>query len=182
MDISSKVQEYILSAAPCEGWEYAQELRDSSENLWKLSNDTLLAKYNSETKIAEKQPGVSRTYMFLIGVCLENLFKGMLIVENPDLIKDGKIDDSISSGHNLYELSTKVKIVKFLDDERILLKVLSDAIPYWGKYPIPKRFDQIKKQTVVTASIRDTFLNLYSKLERAIYDAAKFGWTGPNGG
>lgn len=133
MDVSSKIQEYILSAAPAEWWEYAQELKDSSEELWNLSNNTMVAKYDSGTKIAETQPGVSRTYMFIIGICLEKLLKGILIAENPTLVKDGKIDNSISSGHNIYELSTKVKTISFSDVEKALLKILSDAIPYWGK-------------------------------------------------
>lgn len=180
MDTTLKIQEYILSAAPCEWWDYAQELKDSSEELWKFSTETLIAKYNSDTKDLKKQQGVSRTYMFIIGVCLENLFKGILIAETPGFVKDGKIDNSISSGHNVYELSTKVKTLKFTKAEKTLLKILSDAIPYWGKYPIPKKFEQIKQQTVVTPDIRATFLSLYQKLERAIYDSTKFGWTGPN--
>lgn len=180
MDTAKSIREYIMKAAPSEWLEYADELRKSSEEIFSLNNTSLVASYHPLKNVHSTRPGVSRTYMLLIGISLENSLKGLLISEDPNYLKDGKIDPLISAGHNLYDLGLKSTTFSFLTKEFELLQILSDAIPYWGKYPIPKKFQQIKIETNSSVEIRETYLELFHKLERHIYDMTKFGWKGPN--
>lgn len=180
MDKSKLIQEFITKAAPVEWWEYAQELKNASEELWNLNNASFICTYSSETGEIIQRPGVSRTYMLIIGLSLENLIKGLLISEEPNYVKDGRLDSAITSGHNLYSLSNKSTTFTFTEEEQTLLKILSDAIPNWGKYPTPKKFEQIVGETHSTPEIRETFFNLYNKLERDIYEMTHSGWKGPN--
>ncbi|MCU0375590.1 MAG: hypothetical protein MUF24_09790, partial [Chitinophagaceae bacterium] len=89
MDTAKMIEEFIIKAAPVEWWEYAQELKTASEVLSGMNDNSFIATYHSDTEEIVKRPGVSRTYMLTIGICLENLLKGLLIAENPDYVKDG---------------------------------------------------------------------------------------------
>ena len=180
MDKNTSIENFIRMAAPVEWWEYSQELKVASEELWKLNSTSFISIYSSDVTEITQRPSVSRTYMLIIGISLENMIKGLLISEESNYLKDGRLDPAISSGHNLYDLSNKVKIFKFTETEQNLLKILSGALPNWGKYPVPKKFDQIVLETHSTPEFRIVFLDLYSKLERAIFEMTKSGWNGPN--
>ena len=59
--------------------------------------------------------------------------------------------------------------------------MLSEAIPYWGRYPIPKRWEMLNKEKVATEKIRETFVELYHRLRKDVYFSTRFGMQGPNG-
>lgn len=136
---SKEIEKYIKKAFPENWYDYARELKDASIELWKSHSNIMIAYQTyDEGKYARKL--YSRTYFILMGLAIENLFKGILISEKPDYVKNGQISKEISSGHNLDYLSQKVKTLKFNEKEKEICKVLSQVIPYWGKYPIPMNF------------------------------------------
>ena len=164
---------------PEQWFDYANELKDAAQTLWK-SHSNILIQYQTE-KESYSRKLYSRTYFFLLGVAIENLIKGILISENPQYLNDGKISSEISSGHNLKKLSEKINSLSFNDDENTIFEILSEVIPYWGKYPIPKDFNQIKDEKFFDKSWYDNLIMLYEKLELQIYRLNANGIEGPNG-
>lgn len=164
---------------PEEWFDYANELKDAAQTLWESNSNTIIV-YKTEKEEYSKKL-YSRTYFFLLGIAIENLVKGILISENPNYLKDGKISQKISSGHNLKILSEKIDSLNFDSSEIKTLEVLSELIPYWGKYPIPKDFNRIKEELFFDKSWYEKLINLYEKLELQIYRLNINGIDGPNG-
>jgi hypothetical protein len=161
---------------PIEWVQYANELFDSSEILYKERDNSIIQKIDTATgKIIIQKSGISRSYFLLIGFSIENLMKAYMISRNPDYLKDGKIDQSISSNHNLFELSRKLKTFDFSKSELNLLKILSEGIPYWTRYPIPKRFENITNEKVLNESTKDNFTKLFCRMELDIYQYVNRG-------
>lgn len=175
--MDDKIKDYILNAHPIQWIEYSEELRDSSELIWKESLQTKVH-INFPSRI--DKPGLSRPYFLNIGFSIENLLKGLLISENPDYLKDGKISSEISSGHNLENLASKVRSLNFDKKELDFLKILSKAIPNWSRYPIPKRWEITNKEEIINENIREIFLKIWDKIGFKIYELTKDGWNGPN--
>ena len=61
-----------------------------------------------------------------------------------------------------------------------MIKILTEAIPYWSRYPIPKNWQQIKDEIILTEKHHLTYNELYHKLRKKIYFETRFGWKGPN--
>lgn len=83
----------------------------------------------------------------------------------------------ISSNHNLETLIAKIDSILFDKNERKLLSILSKAIPYWGRYPIPKKYTKVSTKFKVNEDLN----HLWFKIGRQLYSHIKFGWIGPNG-
>lgn len=160
---------YEQLGQPIEWVQYANELFYSSEVLYKEKNNRMISKIDSVGKVIIQKSGISRSYLLLIGFSIENLMKAYLISCNPNYIKSGKIDNSISSNHNLFELSKKLKSFDFSNSEFELLKILSEGIPYWTRYPIPKRFENITNEKILDENTRDIFTKLFWRMELDIY-------------
>ncbi|RNL88522.1 hypothetical protein ED312_08730 [Sinomicrobium pectinilyticum] len=176
--MDEKIREYIVNAFPIQWVEYSEELRDASELIWNESKNTWV---HNNFPIRQNKPGLSRTYFLNIGFSLENLIKGLLISENPDYLKNGKISPEISSGHNLENLISKITTLNFDEKEMDFLKILSKAIPNWSRYPIPKRWETENNEKIVSEDIRKQFLEMWNKIGFKIYELTKDGWNGPNG-
>jgi len=176
--MNKKITEYIINASPTQWIEYSEELRDSSELIWKESENT---KVHNNFPRRQDKPGLSRTYFLNIGFSIENLIKGLLISEKPDYLKDGRISSEISSGHNLENLALKISTLSFNEEEIQFLKTLSKALPNWSRYPIPKKWEIENREKVLDENIRKQFLKMWDKIGYKIYELTKDGWNGPNG-
>lgn len=177
--MKNKVENFIKKGFPEEWFDYANELKDAAQTLWKSHSSTSITYITDKENYSRKL--YSRTYFFLLGVAIENLVKGMLISENPDYLKDGKISSEISSGHNLKILSEKINSLNFDSSEIRIFEILSEVIPYWGKYPIPKDFNQIKEEKFFDENWYKKLILLYEKLELQMYKLNINGIQGPNG-
>jgi hypothetical protein len=155
-------EKYEQLGHPIEWVQYANELSESSEILYKERNNSILHKIDSEGNVIIEKSGISRSYFLLIGFSIENLMKAYLISRNPDYIKNGKIDNSISSNHNLFELSKKLKSFEFSNPEIELLKILSEGIP--------KRFENMTKEKVLNENTRNVYKGLFDRMVLDTYN------------
>lgn len=63
---------------------------------------------------------------------IENLLKSLVIIKHPNLISDGKLDKKISTGYSLIALLNRIELT--LSKEEVdLIKIFSEAIPYWSR-------------------------------------------------
>jgi len=176
---SEKIEKYIKKAFPEHWFDYARELKDASIELWK-SHKNMMIIYETYDEGNYARKLYSRTYFLLIGLAIENLFKGILISENPKYIENGQINKEISSGHNLEYLLKKVESIKFNEKEIEICRILSQVIPYWGKYPIPKNFNKLESEIFMTEEWFEELLELYSRLEIKLCELNINGIKGPN--
>jgi hypothetical protein len=171
-----KKYDFEVNSAPIAWLDYAEELKEIAELTIKHSGTTI-NRYPDTYKTLSLERGFFLNY----GYSLETILKGLLIAENPEFVAEGKISEDISKGHSLARLTVLVKSLSFEGEELKLLNVLSEAIPYWGRYPIPKKYSQVSEKVSFSESIHKELEALWFKIGRCLYETIKFGWTGPSG-
>lgn len=163
-------------SAPIAWLDYSEELREIAQIIFKHSGSSIYRYPDLSTSLT-----LERGFFLNYGFSIETLLKGLLIAENPNLVAEGEISQEITQGHNLIMLSKKVQSFTFSNQEINLLQILSDAIPYWGRYPIPKKHSQISEQIQFTEQIKNDLERLWFKIGKCLYEKIKFGWEGPSG-
>jgi len=176
---NENIIEFTQKAHPSGWFQVADELNHSVEILYKDIDKSLMGNNEPNGKSILK-PTVSRSYFLVAGMVIENLLKSLVIIKHPNLISDGKLDKKISTGHSLIALLNRIEL-KLSKEEVDLIKIFSEAIPYWSRYPIPKFWNQLKDEQILSDSIHETYKLLYEKLRIEIYESTKFGWVGPEG-
>jgi len=79
-------------------------------------------------------------YMMLYGLAFENLLKGLLVFKNPEKYKDNIKWENMKGGHDLIKLFNNIDF-KLSDEEIHIMKSLTDAVMWAGRYPVPKNHD-----------------------------------------
>lgn len=130
------------------------------------------SKIRSEDQIQKKTgnfnnrkytPLIDHVYFLLIGYCLEDMIKGILVYENPTLVSGGKLARSIKH-HDLGDLARRIKI-ELSEEEKQLLDFLTPNIEWYSKYPIPANaLDSIGSSGHQINTVREIFLVIYQKL------------------
>ncbi|TBH73869.1 hypothetical protein [Aquirufa nivalisilvae] len=168
---------FELEASPFSWMVYAQELHEAA-NIIIANSSYEINKFH--TMNIEKT--LKNAFFLNFGLSIENLLKGILIFENPQYINDYKIDNTISRNHDLLNLAKEITTINFTDKEKKLLKFLSEVIPYWGKYPVPKEYKKIIIKEGYDELKHENLEKLWDKLIQHLYSKIKNGnWTSPNG-
>ncbi len=178
LDQFNQKQLFVRDAMPSEWLSYAEELAEATESLWSRSDNFMAIEMQTaatDTSQIERSAGHARSYILLAGLALENALKGILVSRNPSLVNQGHLHGSIKS-HKLVELARSVTDLSLTDEDRHVLSVCQDAIPYWGRYPVPLRYDGLHPKEAATAEFRQHFRELHFRLCKSIYDAIKDGW------
>lgn len=111
---------------------------------------------------------ISEVYILLAGLSLENLIKGILISQNPDIVKDDKLPFS-GSGHEIIKYFKEANIDLDSDEEKFLNKA-EEFILCFGRYPIykaAKKYDGRKEKDIPLIGIQTDaiiFNKLYLRL------------------
>jgi hypothetical protein len=109
---------------------------------------------------------LNRIYYMLVGLALENLFKGILINKNPTWITTETGVDTKLTNHRLTELA---QLCNFTldEDQRFILEFLRKDIEWRAKYPIPQSVSKLKvKYTVGGATnVKDAWFPGYDLIE-----------------
>ena len=132
------------------------------------------------------------TYQFLIGLCLEDLLKGLIIAVEPDLVID-KLHKPESRGslhtymldkrlqtHDLVALAGMVKRsadynLAFSREERELLRRLSNIVKWQGRYPVALTSE--KQRSLYFKPVGDglIFEGLWERLSSALDEVIESG-------
>ena len=172
-------QVFVRDACPSNWLELAEELRDAAEEVWKGRSqglrleaflDTEQSLLRSQTKSA-----LSRPYLLLAGFATENVLKGLIIAGDPSHISGGSLSDQLKS-HNLLALASKIQSLALSSNEKKFCDIATKTIPYWGRYPIPLKSNDVTPETVITEELRAVFLGLFGRLARELYWKVRDGW------
>lgn len=175
---TQNIHKFTENASPDNWLKYAQELKESAVAMWKVQGKII--EINTETGEKIERPSISRVFILCCGLSIENLLKAYLVAIKPDLINKGFLD-KILREHNLLNLSSICKDISFEKNEIELMDILSEAIPYWGRYPIPLHFNQLKTERIANENILETFKILFKKIFNFTYDKIENGWDAGNG-
>lgn len=88
---------------------------------------------------------IGQSYFLMAGLCIENLLKGIIVHAHPEYVKEkGELGFSLKS-HDLVQLAKDAGLYGELSrEERDLLKMLGEAVVYWGRYHIPRDYEKLK--------------------------------------
>lgn len=180
----NKINEFIISSSPGSWLEYAENLMDCAGLLWQKAGmmtfitekDPIIYKKGDRNKKISKTRSSSqyKTFGLLSGLAIENVLKGLLILEDKDRILEGKIKEIKS--HRLTYLIEKLKENPLEEEEMKILKIIETCIPYWGRYPIPISYDQLLEDYVITESDYLSIKVIFNKLSKKLYFQFRDGW------
>lgn len=115
----------------------ASDLRGSAAALWVSQADEI-----SDVVVARCDLGASfrldaavpAVYRMLAGMALELLYKAVIVAMGED----------VPHTHTLVELAGRAGFAPS-DDDRALLKILTEAIVWDGRYPVPKAYEHFER-------------------------------------
>jgi hypothetical protein len=172
--MSKEIDEFVYRANPNEWLEVADELNESITVITNQSNAIYL-KNDTWNGAPSKKLMSSRSIFLLMGFTIENLLKGILVFDKPDLVNKGELANEIR-GHNLKTLAFKVRDLSLGDEKIDFLETLSDAIPDWGRYPCPLKFQQIKDEVKYSENMKKHYYELRKSLREKLITRLKEGW------
>lgn len=149
-------QLFVRDALPVSWLEYAEELEQAAEALWADSNSGKVIQAETQLDgltLQKISSAHSRSYILLASFALENVLKGLLIANDAKLIASGRLDVTLKS-HKLINIAQKVESLVLSDEEKKVLQICQDAIPYWGRYPIPLEYQSLKPTEAASAEFR----------------------------
>jgi len=104
------------------------------------------------------------TYVLFISFALENLFKGLLLRNQPNLIEGNKLAGRHFKSHNLISLATDCNF-KLNEDEKRLCDIGSEFIKGFGRYPMTKNSkDEIYSFHINVTNTKESFESLHERL------------------
>jgi hypothetical protein len=181
----NRVKVFVRDASPGNWRDCANELRDAAELLWIDRDNGLRLIMTQDTEVDDGRlsknhnqrtiSSVSRSYLLLAGFALENLIKGYLVAKSPSLINTGKIDPELKT-HKITSLIKKIDNIDLNQIEKDFCCVAEQAIPYWGRYPIPLKYNGVVPEIGLTDDLRYGFLSLFQRLDKMVYTEIRDGW------
>ena len=112
-------------------------------------------------------PPVMDPFVLLAALAIENLLKGVLVVDHPEYVKDGKLRGKIIRSHDLLILAKEAN-VDLDEDEKALCELGTSAIKGWGRYPISADVSKMTSMVAIKGTAGEVFEHLFDRLAEAI--------------
>ena len=168
------IDEFVYKGNPNEWLEVSNELNASVEILLKNNGSTYL-KTDTWNEIPVKKVINSRAIFLLMGFAIENLIKGIIVFNKPENINTGILGNEIKT-HNLTKLLEKIPELEFTQEELTFVEIITAAIPDWGRYPSPLKFQDIKDEVLYVDETNIIYKSLRNKLKENLIEKLKIGW------
>ncbi|MBI1418646.1 MAG: hypothetical protein GC146_15635 [Limimaricola sp.] len=181
--MTTSEKQFIEQAAPEYWYSYAHELADTADTIYDMSKDQWIGyaiNHADGSKQSYSRPLVSRPVLLMYGLSFENLIKALLISEDPTLLNGGKLSKHLL-GHDLVKLANRLKTLRLNTEEQGLLALLSDVVPYQGRYPVPRTAQDLKPEKYVSQEIHKACKALFGRLEMQLYRLNYEGIDAPEG-
>ena len=178
----NNISKFIVDGAPGEWLSFAEELMESAEVLWKQYDGSIrIETIHDKIEVLESREvsGISRPYFLLVGFAIENLLKGLIVFDDPTTITSGKIKRIKT--HKIINLIKEISEINLSEDELEICKKIEEAIPYWGRYPIPLEAANITPDIGITHETREIIKGMYGRLASTLYQKVKNGWESGTG-
>jgi hypothetical protein len=156
---------------------YAEGLKDASVLLFQRVEQDLESLRRGETAGHVFHAMVVPAAALLAGLAIENLLKGIIVIDHPEYVNQGRLQGRVIKSHNLTRLASEARVI-LTDQERVLCEMGTSAIGSWGRYAIARTMDKQKGFVHLQVhNYREAFENLFDRLaeildERSSAEAA----------
>lgn len=133
--MANRKKRFIYYSSPEHWFQAALELHEAVLELNEIKYKSYyLQTYHFEKKSTIKRPAYSRATYLLMSYALENLLKGIAVLNDPSLVTKGKIEKQIKT-HDLNELCSlnQIKLDQKLTDFQ---SILSTQCVSNARYPV----------------------------------------------
>ena len=114
-----------------------------------------------------KSAGVWGPFMFLVAQAIENLLKGLIIINHPEYVKNGKLQGKVITSHKLINLAVRANF-PLREEEKGLCEIGESAIENWGRYPTPRVANKTIKRMNINGEVYRVFDELFIRLSECI--------------
>ncbi len=174
--MANRKKRFIYYSSPENWFQAALELNDAVQELYLIREKTYYYQtfhFHSETTV--KRPACSRATYLLMSYALENLLKGIAVLNNPELINKGKIEKEIKT-HDLNKLS---KLNRFRPNniQKEFQSILSTQCVSNARYPVGLNEQIELSDPTITDNDFLIYNHLFQKYKKYLADNFnKKGW------
>ncbi len=122
---------------------------------------------------------VDRSMFLLGGFALENAIKAFLVYENPEFVRNARLDSKIKS-HRLVELKKLSKTIPMPKRSEAILSVFEEGIETWSRYPCGLNAYQTDHQRWFTPELWNAYCDLMRRYGRKLQSHLEKSWIGPH--
>ena len=161
---SVKLVVFNLSASA--GWgSSAQVLRDAADALFRFHYQPLRRLViEQDSDLQERNySGAGRVILMLAGLAIENLAKGLWILENAERVISGRLPPELKSHERTIELLRGAK-APLTASERAFLRKLKELVVWEGRYPVPTKVEKLT-QNIFEHGEFEQFTKLFDRLK-----------------
>jgi hypothetical protein len=155
-------------------WLYSAEELDRmvSLGLEAVRSDMIQLEQYCKTDLSgphpQIKPSVHFVSLYLAALSIENLLKGALVIEHPDLIKNGKLHGDTISSHDLIKIAQNANIP--LNSEEIeFCQLGTTSIESFGRYRLAKNAAKTPSEVSVGPPTFDVYRAFYNRLHTQIF-------------
>ena len=171
-------QEFVKKANPL-SWLINASYLHSQVVILKRERDKAIIffKKDGESKY-ESFREADKAIFLLCSFVIENLLKSFLIYENPDLIKNGKLDKKIKT-HSLTLLCNKSNLVPYKNKYKGVIKEFEEGNMGWMRYPCGKDIKENVFNKKLSSRLWKGYINMINFYEGSLIKLMRKGWKNP---
>lgn len=142
----------------------AKELKRGAKVLFaEAKKDIEILKQEAEEVLPPSFPkDIFFVSVMLAGFSIENMIKGIIVIDHPEYLKGGKIKGI--TNHDILKLFGLAELM-LSDEEEKLCNLLILGISWFGRYPIPKRKeDELSRVKVGYNEFETGYDDLFARL------------------
>ena len=174
--MANKKKRFIYYSSPEHWFQAALELNEAVEELYLIKEKAhFYQTFHFENQKTVKRPVLSRATYLLMFYALENLLKGIAVLNNPELVNKGKLQKGIKT-HDLNQLS-KLNHFRPNYEQKEFQSILSAQCASNARYPVGLNEQIALTDPLITEKDYLIYNNLFTKYKQ--YLAKEFnkkGW------
>lgn len=174
--MANKKKRFIYYSSPEHWLQAALELNEAVEELYLTKEKAhYYQTFNFENQSTVKRPVCSRATYLLMSYALENLLKGIAVLNNPELVNKGKLQREIQT-HNLNQLS-KLNRIKPNYEQKKFQSILSTQCVSNARYPVGLNEQIVLTDPLITEKDHSIYNTLFRKYKLHLAkEFNKNGW------
>lgn len=169
-----KEDDFILASSPLNWLENAKLMHTHALHAHELHKAKMI--HIVDRKAGRMNNVTFRPVFLLAAFAFENMLKGFLIYENPELTSGGGLSKEITKGHNLVRLASKCKRTPSPKKSEAFFEKLQSGTNSWFRYPCPRNTSFENNEFDMTFGFWLDYQKLFNKYEKRLSHLLCSGW------